>query len=179
MGRATSLSNLLCSRDYLDERGIDIFEIERGGDITFHGPGQLVGYPLMQLEKNERDVHRFVGNLESSLINLLAIYGIAAESRAKMTGVWTDQGKIAALGIHISRWITRHGFAMNIATDLSFFDLIVPCGIQGKGVTSMEAILARPVNMRKVAERYVSEFARSFTRNPVWISEECLNSRFQ
>lgn len=177
LGRRADRNHLLVRDDELRARGIALWETDRGGDVTFHGPGQLVGYPLLALEGGERDVHAYMRNLEESLIRLLAAYGIRAERDSRFTGVWTSKGKIGALGVHISRWITRHGFALNVTTDLSFFDLIVPCGIVGRGVTSMQALLSRPFDLAEVAERYVQEFGAVFNRIMVPVGASELNRR--
>jgi lipoate-protein ligase B len=161
------MSHLLVREEELKARGVGLYEVDRGGDITFHGPGQLVGYPILSLQAGERDVHAYMRNLEESLIRLLAAYGIEGERDARFTGVWTKQGKIAAMGVHISRWITRHGFALNVNTDLSFFGLIVPCGIAGRGVASMQMLLSRTSALPEVAENYVREFGRVFNRNMI------------
>lgn len=170
LGRSGKANHLLVSENYLKSQGVGLWNVDRGGDITFHGPGQLVGYPILSLSASERDVRGYMRNLEESLIRLLASYGIESRRDSQFTGVWTDQGKVAAMGVHISRWITRHGFALNVNTDLSFYDLIVPCGISGRGVTSMEKQLSHPVEMSDVAERYTREFAVVFKRNPIRIS---------
>ncbi len=177
LGRNGHWHNLLVSDRELEARGIRRYEVDRGGDITFHGPGQLVGYPLMKLGPGERDVHLFMWNLEESLIRLLDEYGIEGHRVEKLTGVWTRDGKIAAMGVHISRWITRHGFALNVNTDLSYYDLIVPCGIRGKNVASMEVLLSRKVELREVAERYIGHFARVYGRRMRPISERELLER--
>ena len=174
LGRNGKWDHLIAPQDALKSRGIVCHEVDRGGDITFHGHGQLVGYPLLQLEKGERDVRRYMQNLEQSLIQVLAVYGIEAGRDEKYTGVWTCRGKIAAMGVHISRWITRHGFALNVNTDLSFYDLIIPCGIQGKAVVSMSSHLERPIDTREVAERYTMEFGAVFNREMQWITERRL-----
>jgi lipoyl(octanoyl) transferase len=179
LGRNGKWHNLLVSDAELSARGVRRFEVDRGGDITFHGPGQLVGYPLVKLEAGERDVHRFMHNLESSLIGLLASYGIEAGRESKLTGVWTKQGKIGAMGVHISRWITRHGFALNVTTDLSYFDLIVPCGISGKQVASIRSILGRELDVREVAGRYAEQFAGAFARTMIWVSMDELLEKLQ
>ena len=179
LGRNGKWGNLLASDAALAAKGVRKFEVDRGGDITFHGPGQLVGYPLMKLERGERDVHRFMRNLEDSLINVLAGYGIEAGRQGKLTGVWTKQGKIGAMGVHISRWITRHGFALNVNTELSYFDLIVPCGIAGKGVASMQSILGHALDLHEVAERYAREFAVAFDRTVLWASQDDLQKKMQ
>jgi len=164
LGRSADPKNLLVDKVYLKEKGIDLWETDRGGDITFHGPGQLVGYPILALRTGERDVRNYMRNLEESLIRLLRRYGIESTRDAGYTGVWTESGKIAAMGVHISRWITRHGFALNVNTDLSFFDLIVPCGISHRGITSMQKLLARASDLREVAEKFSGEFGGIFNR---------------
>jgi len=170
LGRNGDWHHLLVSDDALKARGIVRYTTDRGGDITFHGPGQLVGYPIMQLEKSERDVHLLMRNLEQCLIRLLSGYGIEAEREDGLTGVWTKEGKIAAMGIHISRWITHHGFALNVNTNLSYFDLIVPCGIKGKAVASMHTLLKRIPDLREVAGKYADEFGAVFKRRIDWLS---------
>jgi lipoate-protein ligase B len=167
MGRRGRLGNLLASKDDLKSRGIGFHEVDRGGDITFHGPGQLVGYPILTLRTHERDIHAYMHNLEESLIRLLCRFGIEGMRNSQYTGVWTSMGKIAAMGVHISRWVTRHGFALNVNTDLSFYDLIVPCGIIGGEVASMQKHLSRAENLREVADRYIQEFGRAFGRTMV------------
>ena len=164
--------HLLAREAELEAQGVVVCNVDRGGDITFHGPGQLVGYPLLSLNPEERDVHRYMRNLEESLIDLLGCYGIPAGRDARFTGVWTDKGKIAAMGVHISRWITRHGFALNVNTDLSFYNMIVPCGIVGRGVTSMQKELSRPIDLAEVAERYIPSFASVLRRNMIRMSPD-------
>ena len=178
LGRNGKWDNLVVSNEELRTRGVSCYEVDRGGDITFHGPGQLVGYPLLKLEAGERDVHLFMWKLEESLIRLLDEFGIRSKRVEKLTGVWTAAGKIAALGVHISRWITRHGFALNVNTNLSYYDLIIPCGIAGKNVTSMEALLSRQINLEEVAERYIPHFGQVYTRQMKRISELELEERF-
>jgi len=170
LGRNAKQNHLLVGESLLQSRGVGLWNVDRGGDITFHGPGQLVGYPILALGAGERDVHGYMRNLEESLIRLLAFYGIEGTRDARFTGVWTAQGKIAALGVHISRWVTRHGFALNVSTDLSFYDLIVPCGITGKSVTSMQQHLSRSVPVEEVADRYVAEFGALFHRRMIRVS---------
>jgi len=172
LGRNGKWQNLLVPEEVLQARGISRFEIDRGGDITFHGPGQLVGYPIMSLEPEERDVHRYMRSLEESVIRTLGTYGIQACRDPKYTGVWAAGGKIAAMGIHLSRWVTRHGFALNVDTDLSFYELIVPCGIAGKTVTSMAKILACPTPIEEVARRIGVDFAAVFNRRLDWRTSE-------
>jgi lipoate-protein ligase B len=179
LGRNGNLRHLLVNENDLKSRGISLWNVDRGGDITFHGPGQLVGYPILSLQGRERDVRGYMGSLEESLIRLLATYDIEGTRDPQFTGVWTQKGKIAAMGVHISRWVTRHGFALNINTDLSFYDLIVPCGIVGKGVTSMQRHLLHPMTIGEVAERYIQEFGSIFRRNMIRVSEQALRNELQ
>ncbi len=174
LGRNGKWHNLRVSDEVLRRRGVTRLEVDRGGDITFHGPGQLVGYPLLQLDRTEQDVHRFMRNLEEVLIRALAEYGIEAGRNEKYTGVWIPQGKIAAMGVHISRWITRHGFALNVDTDLSFYDLIVPCGITGKQVASMRSVLSHTPPLSEMAGCVAAHFGHVFQRSPTWVSSETL-----
>jgi lipoate-protein ligase B len=179
LGRSGKPNHLLVSEGYLKSHGVGLWNVDRGGDITFHGPGQLVGYPILLLSAGERDVRGYMRNLEESLIRLLAHYGIESRRDSQFTGVWTDQGKIAAMGVHISRWITRHGFALNVNTDLSFYDLIVPCGISGRGISSMNRQLSRPLELSEVAKRYTEEFGIVFNRNLIRISSRDLLNELQ
>ncbi len=149
--------------------GIELHETGRGGDVTYHGPGQLVGYPILALEGARRDLHRYVRDLEAVLIRALAAFGIEARREPGLTGVWTDAGKIAAIGVRVSSgWITSHGFALNVAPRLEYFGAIVPCGIRGREVTSMEAILGatpHPADVRRgVAEAFAAEFGYATPR---------------
>ena len=176
-GATESGSISWCPEQALAARGVAVFEVDRGGDITYHGPGQLVGYPILELRARERDVHRYMRNLEELVLRLLNSYGIRGARHDHFTGVWTDAGKIAAMGVHISRWITRHGFALNVSTDLSFFDLIVPCGISGAGIASMASILGRAVKVEEVASRLVPFFGAVFDRTMTLISEADLYRR--
>jgi lipoate-protein ligase B len=179
MGRSGDQNHLLIDRKELASRGIDYWNIDRGGDITFHGPGQLVGYPILELQAGEKDVHDYMRKLEDSLIRLLAAYGIEGLRDKQFTGVWTREGKIGAMGVHISRWITRHGFALNINTDLSYYNLIVPCGIVGRSVTSMKKLLSRQVEMKEVVDHYIQEFGFVFNRRMIRMNERELNSEVQ
>jgi lipoate-protein ligase B len=171
LGRSGDWHNLLVSEETLRMRGVSRHHIDRGGDITFHGPGQLVGYPLLKLERHEQDVHQYMRNLEEAIICVLREYGIDAGRQEKLTGVWTSSGKICALGVHISRWITRHGLALNVNTDLSYYDLIVPCGLHGKEIASMQSILGCEVDVREVAEKLLTHFGRIFERKMVSVSD--------
>jgi lipoate-protein ligase B len=176
LGRSANLNHLLVQEHELKSRGVALYNTDRGGDITFHGPGQLVGYPILSLRGGERDVHGYMRNLEESLIRLLAGYGINGVRDARFTGVWTNQGKIGAMGVHISRWVTRHGFALNVNTDLSFYDLIIPCGIMGRGVTSMQTLLSRTFDLSEIAENYTQEFGRVFSRSMIRVGEHELRN---
>lgn len=142
LGRSFHPENLTTPPAALRARGIELFEIERGGDVTFHGPGQLVGYPIFDLKEHRQDVHWFLRQLEESLIRSLASFEITGERRSGHTGVWTGGRKIASIGVHLKRWVTWHGFALNVTTDLSYFDLIVPCGIPEVVMTSIHRELA-------------------------------------
>lgn len=178
-GRNAKQDNLLVSEPILKSRGVELWNTDRGGDITFHGPGQLVGYPILSLVSGEKDVHNYMRKLEESLIRLLAGYGIEGMRDRAFTGVWTQSGKIAAMGVHISRWITRHGFALNVTTDLSYYDLIVPCGIVGKDVTSMQKNLLRGITLQELAEKYIVEFGNVFNRNMLRKDESALRNELQ
>ncbi len=159
-------AHILASSETLASCGIEVHETGRGGDITYHGPGQIVGYPIIDLRPDRCDVHRYVRDLEEVLIRTAADYGIAATRVNGLTGVWVGNDKLAAIGVRIARWITSHGFALNVATDLDYFDLIVPCGIAGRGVTSFERLLNRPVSPPEVQDRIVAHFSDVFERSP-------------
>ncbi len=143
LGRGARASSLPLAPEELERRGVAVAEVERGGDVTYHGPGQLVGYPILQLREHREDLHWYLRQLEAVLIRALAGLGIAAERNPGLTGVWTHGRKIASLGVHVKQWVTFHGFALNVSTDLRGFDLIVPCGIQGVVMTSVAAELGR------------------------------------
>ena len=160
-------SHIVASEAALAAEGIGVFETGRGGDVTYHGPGQLVGYPIIDLKPDRCDVHRYVRDLEEVLIGAVAEFGITAGRVKGLTGIWVGaeghENKLAAIGVRISRWVTSHGFALNVNTDLSRFGLIVPCGIPDKGVTSMSHLLGHPVEMDEVAAAVARQFARVFT----------------
>ena len=137
LGRSSKQKNLISSPDFLKSRGVELFEVERGGDVTFHGPGQLVGYPIIDLKRHKLDLHWYLRQVEEAIIRTLGRYGISAERNTGYTGVWTGGRKITSIGVHARDWVTWHGFAMNVVTDLSYFDLIVPCGIQDVEMTSI------------------------------------------
>ena len=151
-------SNVLESAEMLAQRGVGLFETGRGGDVTYHGPGQLVGYPIIELSPARHDVHRYVRDLEEVLIQAVSDFGISASRIPGLTGIWVGDNKLAAIGVRLSRWVTSHGFALNVSTDLSNFGLIVPCGITDKGVTSMERLMDRTVPMAEVADAVVTRF---------------------
>jgi len=157
-------SHILATDEMLDARGIDVCETGRGGDVTYHGPGQVVGYPILDLAPDRQDVHRYVRDLEEVLIRVAADFGVAAQRIAGLTGVWVGDEKLAAIGVRISRWVTSHGFALNVATNLEDFKLIVPCGIADRGVTSLEQLLGRPVDIAAVEERIAARFSALFDR---------------
>ena len=160
MGRNGHAANLLASAEVLSRAGIAFYPTDRGGDVTYHGPGQLVGYPIVDLREWKRDVGAYVRAVEETIIATLAEYGIAAGRIPKLTGVWVDDRKIAAIGVHISRWVTSHGFALNVSTDLSYFQYIVPCGLT-KPVTSMAA-LGVPAGLHEVGQTLAAHFGRVF-----------------
>ncbi|MDQ3171771.1 MAG: lipoyl(octanoyl) transferase LipB [Acidobacteriota bacterium] len=155
-------TNILASDTQLADAGVTVFQTGRGGDVTYHGPGQLVGYPIFDLNPHRRDVHRYVRDIEQALIEAVGTFGVTAERVDGLTGIWVDREKLAAIGVRISRWITSHGFALNVSTDLSHFDLIVPCGIQDRGVTALERLLGRAVAMNEVETAVETAFSRVF-----------------
>ncbi len=157
-----SLSNVLATRERLEQLGVALFETGRGGDVTYHGPGQLVGYPILDLRPDRQDVHRYVRDLEEVMIRVTLRYGIEAGRLAGLTGTWVRAEKIGAIGVRVSRWITSHGFAYNVTTDLGYFQLIVPCGIRDRGVTSLSRLLGRDLPMHVVEEAFVAEFCSVF-----------------
>jgi lipoyl(octanoyl) transferase len=163
-------SHVVASPEQLAHRGVELHETGRGGDVTYHGPGQLVGYPILDLRPDRQDVHRYVRDLEEVMIRVCADYGIEARRVPGLTGAWIDTArgpeKIGAIGVRLSRWITSHGFAFNVATDLRYFDLIVPCGIADHGVTSLLALLGTAPPMDEVEQAFVGHFARVFDRVP-------------
>jgi lipoyl(octanoyl) transferase len=160
LGRNGHMENLLASGEILDRAGIAFYPTDRGGDVTYHGPGQLVGYPILDLREWKRDVGAYVRSIEQAIIDTLAEYGIEAGRIPKLTGVWVGDRKIAAIGVHLSRWVTSHGFALNVTTDLDYFQYIVPCGLT-KPVTSMEQLGVR-ATLGEVSERFAAHFARIF-----------------
>jgi lipoyl(octanoyl) transferase len=157
-------SHIVASPEVLARHGVQVFESGRGGDVTYHGPGQLVGYPIVDLNPDRRDLHRYVRDIEEVLIGTLARLGVAGQRLPGLTGVWVGEAKVAAIGVRVARWITSHGFALNVAPDLAYFDFIVPCGIRDRGVTSIQRLLGRSVAMEAVEGMVAEEFARVFGR---------------
>jgi lipoyl(octanoyl) transferase len=164
-------SHVLADEGVLRARGIDLVEAGRGGDITYHGPGQIVGYPILDLKPDRCDVHRYVRDLEDVMIRLAADYGFAGERIAGLTGVWVNGEKIGAIGVRIARWITSHGFAFNVNTRLEDFGLIVPCGIADRGVTSLQRLLGRAIDEVEVCRRLARHFCLVFDRAPIEAAE--------
>jgi lipoyl(octanoyl) transferase len=195
LGRSGKISNLRASDRVLRRMGVSFFETNRGGDITYHGPGQLVGYPILNLAEIRRDVAWYVRSLEEAMMRATAEFGVAPKRVASRTGVWvnvpggfvagegkgieevkeaTDEEKLAAIGVHLSRWVTSHGFAYNVSTDLRYFDLIVPCGIAGKRATSLEKLLGRRVEIKEVAPRIAAHLGEIFGLSPQACGREAL-----
>ena len=166
LGTSSSRSNVLADPSRLQELGIDLVDVGRGGDVTYHGPGQLVAYPILDLKPDRKDVHRYLRDLEAVLIHTLGEVGIRGEPVSDLTGVWVDGRKIAAIGVRISSgWITSHGFALNVSNDLSFFETIVPCGIQDVSVTSVSQELGRPFGVSDILEVVTAAFSEIFGRS--------------
>jgi lipoyl(octanoyl) transferase len=159
LGKMARRENLLAMRP-----DVEVFETDRGGDVTYHGPGQLVGYPILDLAPDRQDVHRYVRDLEEVMIRASADYGVVADRLAGLTGVWVGEHKIGAIGVRIARWVTSHGFAFNVTTDLAPFSLIVPCGLRERGVTSLARELGREPEMTEVEERLAEHLAAVFGR---------------
>lgn len=162
LGKTGSRDHILISDEEMNSKEISYYEIDRGGDITYHGPGQLVAYPILDLNNYYRDTHRYLRDLEETVILTLKELGIEAHREEEYTGVWVGEEKICAIGIKVSRWITMHGIAFNINTDLSFFDKIIPCGIFHKGVTSVEKVTGKKADMEEIKKLYVKNFSNTF-----------------
>lgn len=170
LGKSGDISNLLLNENQLQEKGATFYKINRGGDITYHGPGQIVGYPILDLENFFTDIHKYLRLLEETIILTLDEYGIKGTRSEGETGVWLDGGtpfarKICAMGVRASRWVTMHGFAFNINADLGYFDNIIPCGIRGKGVTSLHVELGRNIDEIEVKKKILKHFAKLFEAN--------------
>lgn len=164
LGRGADSSNILADSEQLQTSSVEVHETGRGGDVTYHGPGQLVGYPIINLKPDRCDVHRYVRDIEEVLIRMIAEFGVTGTRIPGLTGVWVGNEKIGAIGVRIARWITSHGFALNINTDLDYFKMIVPCGITDKGVTSLSRLIGRHVRLREVADVAAFQFAQVFGR---------------
>ena len=174
LGRGTRASSLPLSSEDLQRRGIEVFEVERGGDVTYHGPGQLVGYPVLDLSRHRQDLHWYLRGLEAGLIDALGLLGIPAQRNPGLTGVWTGGRKIASIGIHVKQWVTFHGFALNVTSDLDFFDLIVPCGIPGVRMTSVatELGVADSASLwTRTRAAVVDRLAATFSLEPLDVRE--------
>jgi lipoyl(octanoyl) transferase len=180
LGRNGKRENLLASEHVLRQKGVEFHATNRGGDITYHGPGQIVGYPILNLANMKTDVHWYVRTLEQGMIRASSDFGVTAFRIPGKTGIWVEtegqdgvsEEKLAAIGVHISRWVTSHGFAYNVATDLRYFDLIVPCGISDRKATSLEKLLSRSVSLSEVKPRLVDHLAELFSLAPRALSRE-------
>jgi lipoyl(octanoyl) transferase len=162
LGRNARQENILASPEWLASRGAQVFHTDRGGDVTYHGPGQLVGYPILDLTQHRRDISWYMRSLEEVFIHTARDWGIEAGRSPGAAGVWVGNDKLAAMGVHLSRWVTSHGFALNVNTDLRYFEWIVPCGLRDKGVTSLAKLLGRAVEMEEVAVRVMEHFGEVF-----------------
>ena len=168
MGTASQEDHILLSSEDRRARGIEVFDVGRGGDVTYHGPGQLVGYPILSLSPDRKDLHRYLRDLEEILLHTLRSFGISASREDGFTGVWTPEGKVAAIGVRVSSgWITSHGFALNVDPDLSYFSSIVPCGLHDRPVTSMAHLLGRPVSLEEVVPPLLQGFKSVFSRDVI------------
>jgi lipoyl(octanoyl) transferase len=171
MGKSGKQSNVRFPVDLLKEKGVEYFQIERGGDVTYHGPGQLVGYPIFNVRDGLAGIKPFINRIEGAIIAMLGDFGIKGYRKDGMIGVWTEQGKICSIGVAVKRWVSYHGFALNVNTDLTYFDLIIPCGLKNVEMTSMQKILGRAIPMADVKVNVVEKFGKVFEQN---ISETCL-----
>ncbi|MBI2427442.1 MAG: lipoyl(octanoyl) transferase LipB [Ignavibacteriales bacterium] len=162
LGKAANDNHLLAKDEELSKKGVDVFWIDRGGDITYHGPGQIVGYPIIDLNKQYNDIHRYLRDIEEVIIRSLSEYGIVSGREPEFTGVWVKEEKIAAIGVKVSKWITMHGFALNVNTDISFYNRIIPCGIFHKGITTLQNLLGKEIVLEDVHQKLVNHFASLF-----------------
>lgn len=180
LGKTAHKENLKGSEEYLKKNNISVYNIDRGGDITFHGPGQIVGYPIIDLNNWFKDTHKYLRALEEVIINTCSDYDLNSEQNSKHTGVWIGDRKIAAIGIKVSRWVTMHGFAFNVNTDLNLFDGIIPCGIQDKSVTSLNKELKTEIDINEVKEKLLKNFNDIFNYDKVSMiqKEEIIQSKF-
>ncbi len=165
MGKSGQESNVLFPVEFLKEKGVDFYHIERGGDATYHGPGQLVGYPIFNVRDGLAGIKPFINGMEEAIIATLRGFGIEGCKRKDMIGVWTEKGKICSIGVAVKKWVSFHGFALNVNTDLSYFDLIVPCGLKNVEMTSMQRILGKEVPMNDVKKGIVRSFREIFDKD--------------
>lgn len=172
LGKVADKENLLSNDEQLKELGVNVYEIDRGGDITYHGPGQIVGYPIIKLSGWKEDTHEYLRGLEEVIMMTCSDYGLTTERNPKYTGVWIGSKKIAAIGIKISRWVTMHGFAFNINTDLNYFGGIIPCGIRDKEVTSLSKQLGKEISISEVKEKLLENFKKVFTYDHYIVREK-------
>ncbi len=190
LGRNAHESNILASTEFLQRQGIDVFRVERGGDVTYHGPGQLVGYPILHLSNYRQDVGWFVRSIEETLIRAVGDFGIQAHRVEKLIGIWVDEPnplpvpvvqevKLAQIGARIEQWVTYHGFALNVDPNMAHFEMIVPCGISDKGVISMARYLKRPVDMGQVRQRVATRFAEVFDAELIEVPQEEFDARLK
>ena len=177
LGKSADENHLLATETELKEKNIETFRIDRGGDITFHGPGQIVCYPIIDLNNHFQDVRRYLSSLEEVLILTLKDFGISATRNIGFTGVWVGSEKIAAMGVKLSKWVSMHGLALNVNTDLKYFDRIIPCGIFHQGVTSMEKILNHKINLNEVEEKIIENFCKVFKHESEKISKNELQEK--
>jgi lipoyl(octanoyl) transferase len=174
LGRTAKEAHIVSSPERLRARGVEVHEVERGGDVTFHGPGQLVGYPIFDLKRHRKDLHWYLRQVEEALIVALGNVGIEAQRNSGYTGVWTRGRKIASIGVHARDWVTWHGFALNVTTDLSYFDLIVPCGIPEVQMTSVSRELGGDFSMNRMSDIVARAFGHVFTLEPREVSRDLL-----
>ena len=168
LGRSAKEQHVLAPSEVLEARGFSVHEVGRGGDVTYHGPGQLVAYPIIDLKPNRKDVRKYMWSLEETMIRTCADFGLRARRIEGLNGAWVEDRKIGAVGVRISRWVTMHGLALNANPDLSHFDLIVPCGIEDKSVTSISAELGRVIDVEDVVEPLATHFAALYDEDPEW-----------
>jgi lipoate-protein ligase B len=176
LGRSSKNSHLLANNSQLAARGVELFEVERGGDVTFHGPGQLVGYPVIDLKRHKQDLHWYLRQVEAMLILALNRLGISGERVPSYTGVWTKQRKIASIGVHARDWVTWHGFALNVTTELSYFDLIVPCGIPDVTMTSVKKELDGSPGIDEVSRVVAEATAETFGLRRRWVDADAIEA---
>jgi len=167
MGKSGDEGNLLFPVDFLKKKGVEYYQIERGGDVTYHGPGQLVGYPIFNVRDGLAGIKPFINGIEEAIILTLKDSGIRAYRKEKMIGVWTEKGKVCSIGVAVKKWVSFHGFALNVNTDLSYFDLIVPCGLRNVEMTSMQQILGKQVSMDDVKRSVIQYFGKMFDRDGI------------